>query len=101
MSQSDKAAYYRELKDAGVDFDRHYRDYTTEELEAAVHRLRESQPHPPQTQPQGDPEAAAAFNVAPHVIMDAVEHHHWLFLEKIDQDAGDTPENLTIEHEGE
>lgn len=62
MSQSDKAAYYRELKDAGVDFERHYRDYTTEELGAAVKRLRESQPDQPRPEAQGDPEAAAAFN---------------------------------------
>ena len=46
-------------------------------------------------------EAAAAFKVPAQVIMDAVEHHNWLYLDKIDQEAGDTPENLTIEHEGE
>lgn len=35
MSQSEKAAYFRALKDAGVEFERHYREYTTEELKEA------------------------------------------------------------------
>lgn len=40
MSQSEKAALYRELKEAGVTFDRHYREYSTDELSAAVAELR-------------------------------------------------------------
>lgn len=32
MSQSEKAGYFRALKAAGVDFEKHYREYTTEEL---------------------------------------------------------------------
>ena len=35
MSQGDKARYYGALKTAGVTFDKHYRDYTTDELAAA------------------------------------------------------------------
>ena len=32
MSQSEKAAYYGALKEAGVPFGKPYRDYTTKEL---------------------------------------------------------------------
>ena len=39
MSQSGKSAYYKALKDQGVEFDRHYRDYTTEELKGAYDKL--------------------------------------------------------------
>ena len=41
MSQGDKSALYRELKGAGVNFDRPYREYTTDELAAAVAKLRQ------------------------------------------------------------
>lgn len=34
MSQSSKAAYYQAIKAAGVPLDRHYRDFTTDELKA-------------------------------------------------------------------
>lgn len=40
MSQTEKAEYYRELKDAGIRFDKHYREYSTEELFNAVQHLR-------------------------------------------------------------
>lgn len=43
MSQSEKSAYFNALKAAGVTFDHHYREYSTEELKAAYGRLRESQ----------------------------------------------------------
>ena len=39
MSQSQKAVLYRILKDAGVKFDRHYREYSTDELRQAVEML--------------------------------------------------------------
>lgn len=39
MSQSGKSAYYKALKEQGVAFDRHYRDYTTEELKGAYDKL--------------------------------------------------------------
>ena len=39
MSQSEKAQYYAELKAAGVTFDRHYREYTTDSLRTAVEEL--------------------------------------------------------------
>ena len=32
MSQSEKSAYYAALKEGGVTFAKHYRDYTTSEL---------------------------------------------------------------------
>lgn len=54
MSQAEKAALWRELKDAGVDFDRHYREYSTEQLQAAVTRLRAG------AAPQQSPTPAAA-----------------------------------------
>ena len=41
MSQTDKSALYNELKAAGVTFDKHYREYSTEELQEAVDRLHE------------------------------------------------------------
>lgn len=41
MSQSDKARYFRALKAAGVPFDKHYREYTTEALRVAYEKLAE------------------------------------------------------------
>jgi hypothetical protein len=41
MSQTVKAAYFNALKDAGVKFDKHYREYSTEELKAAYLKLSE------------------------------------------------------------
>lgn len=60
MSQSEKAELYNELKAAGVQFSKHYREYNTAELLAAVTKIRESSPVAEQTQ-ENDPEAAAAF----------------------------------------
>jgi hypothetical protein len=42
MSQQEKAHYYRILQEAGVAFDKHYREYTTEELKAAAAPLIEA-----------------------------------------------------------
>lgn len=39
MSQTEKAAYYKELKEAGVPFTKHYREYSTEDLRAAYVKL--------------------------------------------------------------
>lgn len=36
MAQGEKSAYYQALKREGYEFDRHYREYTTEELKALV-----------------------------------------------------------------
>ena len=58
MSQSEKAQYFRALKDAGVQFDKHYREYKTDELRAAYEKLVTAQPElaaPPQPQPQPRP----------------------------------------------
>ena len=60
MGQSEKAAYYAELKSAGVTFDKHYREYNTAELAEAVNVLR-SQPDyvapvaPPPAAPKPQP----------------------------------------------
>ena len=54
MSQTEKAELYHELKDAGVTFALHYREYSTEDLQAAVDKLREQQKQ--QRQEQGDDE---------------------------------------------
>lgn len=60
MSQSEKAALYRELQAAGVQFSKHYREYNTKELREAVDKLRATQPAPAEAEPQFDPEATAA-----------------------------------------
>lgn len=46
MSQSEKSAYYQELKRAGVQFEKEYRKYTTDELRAGVDLLREKTGRP-------------------------------------------------------
>lgn len=43
MSQSEKSVYYKALKDAGVTFPKHYREYSTEELKTAWGALAEEQ----------------------------------------------------------
>ena len=63
MSQREKAGYYRALKDAGVKFDRHYREYNTEELKQAYLKLRSEEltaPRAPEPEPQFDARATAA-----------------------------------------
>jgi hypothetical protein len=40
MSQTDKADYYQALREAGVTFEKHYREYSTEELASAYTRLK-------------------------------------------------------------
>lgn len=47
MSQGTKSQLYKELKAAGVEFARHYREYTTEELSAAVAKLRQNPNYTP------------------------------------------------------
>lgn len=81
MSQSEKSAYFQALKANGVNFDRHYRQYTTEELKAAyvqltggelVHQPPAAAPAPASVAPPepaaaapADPEAAAFFGFTP------------------------------------
>lgn len=73
MSQTEKAEFYNELKAAGVQFSKHYREYNTEELREAVLKLRAQQPAPPVTEPPAetpppfDPEAMrAAYDAVVH-----------------------------------
>jgi hypothetical protein len=65
MSQEQKSAYYRELKDAGVEFTKHYREYTEEELAEAVSTLRAAaesqQPADPAPIAVDDSEGLASF----------------------------------------
>lgn len=62
MSQSEKSAYFQALKSAGVQFERHYREYSTAELKAAYDKLAESGAAPPlaPTEPEPAPPTAAA-----------------------------------------
>src|SRR5690349_24595823 len=53
MSQSEKAQYYSALKNEGIEFDKHYRDYTTEELKNAYGHLK------------GDPDAVPPSDTIP------------------------------------
>jgi len=53
MAQGEKSAYYQALKREGYEFDRHYREYTTEELKALVveRGLNVEAPAPTETLP--------------------------------------------------
>jgi hypothetical protein len=55
MSQGEKAAYFKALKEAGVKFDKHYREYSTEQLKHAYDTLAaaatEAEPVPPVEEP--------------------------------------------------
>ena len=73
MSQQEKAAYYKALKDAGVQFDKHYRQYSTAELKTAHDKLVSQQvsareaakaDHPSAGAPDFDKEAMAAAYAA-------------------------------------
>lgn len=60
MSQQEKAAAYKTLQEAGVQFSKHYREYTQQELEAAVAKLVEAQNAAAPVAPSPAPDAAAA-----------------------------------------
>lgn len=51
MSQTEKAALYKTLKRAGITFDRHYREYSTEDFQAAVDQLQATGKLPPPPEP--------------------------------------------------
>ena len=58
MSQSEKAGYYQYLKNAGVDFEKHYREYSTDELRSAYTKLTGStEPLAPAEEPAAPPSA--------------------------------------------
>lgn len=54
MSQTEKAEYFRALKAAGITFDKHYREYSTEELKVAYDRLVEGQAEQQSSPPEPD-----------------------------------------------
>ena len=55
MSQGDKSQLWNELKAAGVKFEHHYREYSTEELQAAVDWLREDPGYVPPQEREPEP----------------------------------------------
>jgi hypothetical protein len=61
MSQSEKSVYYQALKTAGVTFDHHYREYSTEDLRKAYEGLGDDAPPlvfeepTPQSEPPAPP----------------------------------------------
>jgi hypothetical protein len=64
MSQKEKGEHFRALKDAGVEFTKHYRDYTTAELKEMRDQLpgeRQPAPPPPPIEDELSPAEAAAF----------------------------------------
>lgn len=68
MSNTDRAVYYQALKASGVTFDRHFREYTTDELRIAYNRLtggdvedRIEQPEMPGLAPEVDDEPAVQY----------------------------------------
>lgn len=69
MSQQEKSELFRQLKAAGVEFSKHYRDYTTEELRTAwsayEQRMAAQQPADPIEGEEADPEALAFFGQQP------------------------------------
>lgn len=62
MSQAEKGALWRELKEAGITFPLHYRDYSMAQLQAEVDRLHAQAT--PQTM-QAEPSAPAPLREAP------------------------------------
>ena len=56
MSQSEKSELYQELKAADVQFDRHYREYSTEDFQAMVARLHEQPGYQKPSIPDSPPE---------------------------------------------
>ena len=60
MSQEDKSRYYQALKAEGVEFTKHYREYSTEELAAAYQQLQANKT-PEQPTAGDEDEAPASF----------------------------------------
>lgn len=88
MSQSEKSAYFQALKAAGVEFSKHYREYTTDELKLnhdALVAAGAIAPVPPQVAPEPvheapvDSEAAAFFGFeAPEPVVETGLNAHGL-----------------------
>lgn len=62
MGQQEKSMYFQALKGLGVEFEKHYRDYTTEELQSAYNKHVEAGRAEPLTAPpeQAQPVAPVA-----------------------------------------
>jgi hypothetical protein len=66
MSQQDKSAYYQALKTAGIQFAKHYREYSEEELKIAYDQLRAGNPDLPEhPNPPASNNGATAAPAAP------------------------------------
>ena len=68
MAQSQKSAYFKALKEQGVTFPKHYREYSTEEFANAWGILRESNPDLPEV-----PEGAQPGEIVPPKQDEAAE----------------------------
>lgn len=82
MSQSDKAAFYAALKNSGVTFDKHYREYSTEELAEAYRNLPEDRRAPlPEEELPSSPQAEDPQPAGPPLMerpLDALPGAHVL-----------------------
>ena len=65
MSQSEKSAYYAALKESGVSFDKHYRDYTTVELKKMYAEKAPADAPEPVVQPREAPKLPHSSLVPP------------------------------------
>lgn len=62
MSQTEKAWYFRQLKEAGVEFSKHYREYSTETLRTNYEKLvAEGIIQPKVEEPQAEPQSLAEY----------------------------------------
>ena len=73
MSQGEKSALWNELKAAGVSFEKHYREYSTEELQAAVNRLHEDPDYVPPARPVETKNEAAPQHAAEHAYREGYD----------------------------
>jgi len=72
MSNSDRAMYYQALKASGVTFERHFREYSTDELRLAYEKLEAGQA---KQQEQPEPEIPQTPPFTPDVAPEPVVRH--------------------------
>lgn len=74
MSQQEKGELWRKLKAAGVEFENHYRDYSTDDLQKAWDHYQANTEHPPAppnpVEELSDEEAEAFFGGVRHEVED-------------------------------